>query len=83
MTGETLTPSDKVGRASIRVTSTNTLPFIAQLGKKRWALTGLGSRGFTFAPLLAEALVAELLNEPSPLERALHARFFKSINFDG
>ncbi len=44
-------------------------------------LAGLGSRGFTTAPLLAEWLVSTLFDEPSPLERdladSLHpARFF-------
>ncbi|MEQ8403978.1 MAG: tRNA (5-methylaminomethyl-2-thiouridine)(34)-methyltransferase MnmD [Oceanicaulis sp.] len=44
------------------------------------ALTGLGARGFAHAPLLAEAIVSALCNEPAPLARdgleALHpARF--------
>lgn len=34
------------------------------------ALTGMGSRGFAHAPLLAEALASDLCGEPSPLERA-------------
>lgn len=43
-------------------------------------LSGLGSRGFAHAPLLAEALASDLCGEPSPVERigreALHpARF--------
>ena len=33
------------------------------------ALTGLGARGFAHAPLLAEALVSALMNEPAPLAR--------------
>jgi tRNA 5-methylaminomethyl-2-thiouridine biosynthesis bifunctional protein len=36
-------------------------------------LTGLGSRGFCLAPLLAEHLAAEILGAPSPLPRALAA----------
>jgi len=45
-----------------------------------YALGALGARGYLTAPLLAEALAAELCGEPSPLERsvreALHpARF--------
>lgn len=32
-------------------------------------LTGLGARGFAHAPLLAEALVSALMNEPAPLAR--------------
>ncbi|MGJ3231690.1 MAG: tRNA (5-methylaminomethyl-2-thiouridine)(34)-methyltransferase MnmD [Oceanicaulis sp.] len=44
------------------------------------ALTGFGARGFAHAPLLAEAIVSALCNEPAPLQRdgleALHpARF--------
>ncbi len=39
-------------------------------------LGGLGSRGFTLAPLLGEAIAAQALGEPAPLERgtaeALH-----------
>jgi tRNA 5-methylaminomethyl-2-thiouridine biosynthesis bifunctional protein len=45
-----------------------------------FTLTGLGSRGFVTAPLLAEAVIADMLDLPSPLEeearQALHpARF--------
>ncbi len=36
-------------------------------------LTGLGSRGFCLAPLLAEHLAAEAISAPSPLPRALAA----------
>ncbi len=36
-------------------------------------LTGLGSRGFCLAPLLAEHLAAEIMGAPSPLPRALAA----------
>jgi len=33
------------------------------------ALSAFGARGFAHAPLLAEALVSSLMNEPAPLER--------------
>ena len=36
-------------------------------------LTGLGSRGYAFAPLLAEHAVAEILGAPSPLPESLAA----------
>ena len=36
-----------------------------------WLLTGLGSRGFCLAPLLAEHLAAQIVGAPSPLPRAL------------
>lgn len=35
-----------------------------------FVLGGFGARGFAHAPLLAEALVSALCNEPAPLERA-------------
>lgn len=75
ITGQTLKPAALQSRASVRVTSRNTLPVIDQIDDRKWVLTGLGSRGFTFAPLLAEALVSEICGEVSPLERAVTARF--------
>jgi tRNA 5-methylaminomethyl-2-thiouridine biosynthesis bifunctional protein len=39
-------------------------------GPQNIVLSGLGSRGFAHAPLLAEALASDLCGEPSPLERA-------------
>ncbi len=48
----------------------------ARLQEGLFVLMGLGSRGFTLAPILGEALACEALGEPSPLERgaaeALH-----------
>jgi tRNA 5-methylaminomethyl-2-thiouridine biosynthesis bifunctional protein len=38
-----------------------------------FVLAGLGARGLTTAPLLAEALVSEMLDEPSPLNPAMRA----------
>ncbi|MAP94467.1 MAG: bifunctional tRNA (5-methylaminomethyl-2-thiouridine)(34)-methyltransferase MnmD/FAD-dependent 5-carboxymethylaminomethyl-2-thiouridine(34) oxidoreductase MnmC [Ponticaulis sp.] len=35
-----------------------------------YLLTGLGARGFTFAPLLAELIVASALGEPCPVSEA-------------
>lgn len=59
-------------RASVRVNSADTLPRFLKVSQKEtrqdvWVLSGLGSRGFVFAPLLGEALVSEWLGEPSPL----------------
>jgi tRNA 5-methylaminomethyl-2-thiouridine biosynthesis bifunctional protein len=36
-----------------------------------YVLSGLGSRGFTLAPLLAEHVAAGALSRPSPLARTL------------
>ena len=72
---KTVEPLPRASRASIRVTTADTLPVMAELGPKTWALTGLGSRGFTFAPLLAEAMIANICGEVGPLEKTLKAKF--------
>ena len=36
-----------------------------------WVLTGLGSRGLTSAPLLAELLVSQIMQKPPPMPRYL------------
>ena len=36
-----------------------------------WTLAGLGSKGFAFAPLCAELLVAQLLGEVWPVSATL------------
>jgi len=75
VSGQPIAPSKRSSRASVRVTSHDTLPIIADLGNNHWALTGLGSRGFTFAPLLAEALVANMCAECGPLDKRVRALF--------
>ena len=75
ISGVEATAFDRPSRASVRVTSRDTLPVICDLGQNHWALTGLGSRGFTFAPLLAEALIAQICGEISPLDKDLMAKF--------
>ncbi|MEM9599831.1 MAG: tRNA (5-methylaminomethyl-2-thiouridine)(34)-methyltransferase MnmD, partial [Pseudomonadota bacterium] len=66
-------------RTSVRVNTADTLPRLIHLetketGQDIWVLSGLGSRGFVFAPLLGEALVSAYLGEPSPLDRRLAKR---------
>ncbi len=73
-TGQTLSQSKRPSRASVRVNTIDTIPRVLSLQDKIWLLTGLGSRGFVFAPLLAEAIVSEILGEPSPIERKMWAR---------
>ncbi len=75
ISGQNIRAINRKSRASVRVTTANTLPLLAGLGGNFWALTGLGSRGFTFAPLLAEALIADLCNEIGPLDKNLRAKF--------
>lgn len=56
-------------RAAVRATTPDHLPLCGPMGDQVSVLTGLGSRGFTLAPLLAEHLIATLCGEPSPLPR--------------
>ena len=62
MTGLTL-----AGRAAVRVSTRDRLPVAGQVAPGLWTLTGLGGRGFTTAPLLAEHIAAAVLGLPSPL----------------
>jgi tRNA 5-methylaminomethyl-2-thiouridine biosynthesis bifunctional protein len=59
------------GRASIRAATPDRLPIAGQIAPGLFALGGLGSRGFTLAPLLAEHLAALALGTPSPLPEPL------------
>jgi tRNA 5-methylaminomethyl-2-thiouridine biosynthesis bifunctional protein len=70
-TGERAAPARRVARASVRVNSKTTWPMAARLEDDIYAITGLGSRGFVFAPLLSEMLVASLLGEPCVWPRQL------------
>jgi tRNA 5-methylaminomethyl-2-thiouridine biosynthesis bifunctional protein len=79
--GLSVGPNVRPHRASVRVNSPDTLPRLAQLKTQKteqdlWVLSGLGSRGFVFAPLLGEALVSAYLGEPSPLDQ----KFMRRIN---
>lgn len=68
-----LTPARQASRASVRVNMADTLPLMSELGDGVWVLSGLGSRGFVYGPLLAEALVSQVLGEPLPVQQSLKA----------
>jgi tRNA 5-methylaminomethyl-2-thiouridine biosynthesis bifunctional protein len=55
------------GRAGIRATTPDRMPIAGEIAPGLFVLTGLGSRGFTTAPLLAEHVAALVLGAPSPL----------------
>ncbi|WP_332654657.1 FAD-dependent 5-carboxymethylaminomethyl-2-thiouridine(34) oxidoreductase MnmC [Brevundimonas sp.] len=61
-------------RAAVRATTPDRLPMAGALAPGLFALTGLGSRGFCVAPLLAEHVAAVATGAPSPLPAALAAR---------
>ncbi|MCC7269057.1 MAG: tRNA (5-methylaminomethyl-2-thiouridine)(34)-methyltransferase MnmD [Caulobacteraceae bacterium] len=58
-------------RAAIRAVAPDRRPVAGRLDEGLFALGGLGSRGFTLAPLLAEHVAALALGAPSPLPSPL------------
>ncbi len=70
------------GRAALRASTQDRAPLAGEVAPGLLVLTGLGGRGFTLAPLLAEHLAAEGLGAPSPLPEtlavAVAARAFRS-----
>ena len=79
-----LADAPKSARASLRAATPDHMPLAGAIENAPglYVLSGLGGRGFTLAPLLAEAVAAEALGAPSPLPRALRslidpARFSK------
>lgn len=61
-------------RAAVRATTPDRLPLAGELAPGMFALTGLGSRGFCVAPLLAEHVAALAAGAQSPLPAGLAAR---------
>jgi tRNA 5-methylaminomethyl-2-thiouridine biosynthesis bifunctional protein len=59
------------GRQSVRATTPDRQPMAGALGKELYILGGLGSRGMVTAPILAEALAADICGEASPLDTAM------------
>lgn len=77
-------PGEITSRAAIRATTQDRLPFAGLPPNKEKApdgtpaplsplrlIGGLGSRGFLWAPLLAEIVASEALGEPSPVEASV------------
>lgn len=69
------------GRAAVRATTPDRMPLADVRDDGVIVLTGLGSRGFCLAPLLAEHLVARMLDIPSPVPRQL-SQPLKLTRFD-
>ena len=70
-------------RTAVRATTPDRLPYCGEIAEGLHLLSGLGSRGFCAAPLLAEHLVSTLTGTPSPLpatwsERLLPSRKLQS-----
>ena len=71
-------PVAATGRSwvGLRATTPDHLPLAGLIGHSLGLLTGLGSKGFLYAPLLSQCLMAEALGRPLPIEawvwKALH-----------
>ncbi len=79
-------PSRWQGRASIRAQSLDYFPLVGKMQENSRIATfaGLGSKGFLFAPLCSEILVAQLLGEACPvpdrlLQKLNPQRFQKKV----
>ena len=63
-----LPPGELQSRAAVRASTPDHLPLAGETGLQGlYVLSGLGGRGFTLAPLLAEHLAALAAQAPSPL----------------
>ena len=69
-----LLPGQLQARAAVRAATADHLPLAGVAGENLQVLGGLGGRGFTLAPLLAEHLAALAAGVPSPLPSDLAAR---------
>ncbi|MEB3768247.1 FAD-dependent 5-carboxymethylaminomethyl-2-thiouridine(34) oxidoreductase MnmC [Acinetobacter sp. MD2] len=61
------------GRASIRAQSADYFPLLGQLEPncRIFSFAGLGSKGYLFAPLCGEVLVAQVLSQACPIPNSL------------
>jgi tRNA 5-methylaminomethyl-2-thiouridine biosynthesis bifunctional protein len=55
----------------IRCASSDRLPIVGEVTQGLWVLTALASRGLTFAPLCAELLATQMMDEKAPLNPRL------------
>lgn len=73
-------PSTWQGRASIRAQSLDYFPLVGKIQENSRIATfaGLGSKGFLFAPLCSEILVAQMLGEACPVPDRLLTKIVSS-----
>lgn len=64
------------GRASVRAQSLDYFPLLGKVQPEQeiYTLAGLGSKGFLFAPLCSEILVAEILQQACPVPESLRQK---------
>ena len=66
-----LSPDRLSGRASIRAQTPDYHPIIGQLEGNIYAMYGMGSKGFTFAPLCGELIAGTICDEVLPISETL------------
>ncbi len=62
------------GWAGVRCVSRDRLPVVGEIAPGLFCSVALGSRGFGWAPLLAEVIAANIAGGPAPLERTILQR---------
>ncbi len=60
-------------RASVRVTTPRTLPIAGKVSEHVYCISGLGGRGFIFAPLLGAHMAAQICNGPPVIAKDMIA----------
>ena len=58
-------------KANYRVGSKDRLPLAGKIEKNIYAIGGLGSRGFSFGPILGEYVASLINNSPSPISTGI------------
>lgn len=66
---ETIDPLPVSSWGGVRASTPDRLPVAGLVSEETYVLSGLGSRGFAHAPLLAELIASQICHEPLPLER--------------
>ena len=58
-------------KANYRVGSKDRLPLAGKIEENIYAIGGLGSRGFSFGPILGEYVASQINNSPSPISTGI------------
>ena len=62
---------DLSGKVSMRVSTYDRMPMMGPIERNFYVLSGLGSRGMVWGPLLGDALASIILNQPSGLDKSI------------
>lgn len=73
-------PHEWQGRASLRAQSKDYFPLLGEIKENLFCFVGLGSKGFLYAPLCAEILASQILQEHDPVPPAI-IQMLKPLRF--